>query len=188
MYCLPEQLPTSIYDRHRCMNYANDLTIADCLLLQELGLPPIVVNRLKHNVLAEKVKLKSEFMKLRLECQQEYSIELQDPPTFKIKTPKQKARLLMMTTDIETEDNTEDYEVPEFVDDGSCDHWLTFEEWQRESDLYYKSKLEKEKLVELEYDDMPMLIDDDSDEVDDKILCKISLCSTSSNCISSFDL
>ena len=34
----------------------------------------------------------------------------------------------MMTTDVETKDNTEDYEVPEFVNDGSCDNWLTVEE------------------------------------------------------------
>ena len=70
------------------MNYANNLTTDDCLFLQELGLPPIVVNRLKNNEPSEKLQLKIEFTSLRIQSREENATELQDVPGFKIKTPK----------------------------------------------------------------------------------------------------
>ena len=88
LYCSPEELPRSIYGRYRCMNYNNNLTTSDCILLQELGLPPIVVNRLKNNEPSEKLQLKIEFTSLRIQSREENATELQDVPGFKIKTPK----------------------------------------------------------------------------------------------------
>ena len=168
LYCSPEELPRSIYGRYRCMNYNNNLTTSDCILLQELGLPPIVVNRLKNNEPSEKLALKIEFTSLRIQSREENATELQDVSGFKVKAPRQKARLLMLTT----ADSTIDYKVPEFVkesvvndeddDDDDDDDLPTLVEDDDDDDVSLFNFNDKD-----DDDSCPGLIYDDTDSDDD---------------------
>jgi hypothetical protein len=79
LFCLPSLLSRSIYDGHGII-HGNYLTISDRILLMELGLPPIVVNRLKDNNDISRLRLKCEFTTLRIQCSHEDSLHLQDLP------------------------------------------------------------------------------------------------------------
>jgi len=128
LFCIPSKLSPYSYRFYRSMDHGNLLSRIDRELLQELGLPPIVVNRLRNNELYDKVKLKCEFTTLRFQCREDLSLEFQDTPEFKIKVPKQ-ARFLMCQhvddyaskyDDSSIPDLTVDDEsLPDLIDDGS---------------------------------------------------------------------
>jgi hypothetical protein len=97
----------------------------------DLGLPPIVVNRLKDNNDMSRLRLKCEFTALRIQCNHEHSLQFQDSPTriteariidgISYKVPKQ-ARLLQCHLVVdESESESSDSSLPDLIDDNDSD-------------------------------------------------------------------